>query len=169
MRLSYFLLAAALTLVSTSDPVSAATGISGVAATDSVQSDKRFLRSIESNQEKGDLDSADEDRVLNGVISKLKINIPEVNLKQFMKVPEVKNLKEPFTEAEVAVAIGQTKAGKACGPDRLGNEWYRDFATQLTPILTHLYNRWYQEGVFPATFLEADIFCLKKGGTSATH
>lgn len=91
MRLSYFLLAAAVTLVSTSGTVSAATSISGVAATDSVQSDKRFLRSIESNQEGGDLDSADEERALNRVIPNLKINIPEVNLNQF-KIPQVKKV-----------------------------------------------------------------------------
>ncbi|KAE9279868.1 hypothetical protein PR003_g28115 [Phytophthora rubi] len=79
----------------------------------------------------------------------------------------LQDLSAPFTEAEVAAAIGSTKARKACGPDRLGNDWYRDFAEQLIPILTRLYNAWYPDGVFPSTFLEADIFCLKKGGESS--
>ncbi|KAE9183221.1 hypothetical protein PF004_g24009 [Phytophthora fragariae] len=38
------------------------------------------------------------------------------------------------------------------------------FAEALTPLLTRLFNQWYDNGVFPASFLEADIFCLKKGG-----
>ncbi|KAE9039799.1 hypothetical protein PR001_g7355, partial [Phytophthora rubi] len=76
------------------------------------------------------------------------------------------DLNQPFTEAEVAAAVGASKPGKACGPDRLGNDWYRDFADLLTPILTTLFNCWYCHGVFPASFLEADIFCLKKAGES---
>ncbi|KAE9007058.1 hypothetical protein PR001_g17056 [Phytophthora rubi] len=74
------------------------------------------------------------------------------------------DLTSPITEAEVATAIGLMKPGKACGPDRLGNDWYRDFADQLIPILTQLYNLWYEHGTFPTSFLEADIFCLKKRG-----
>ncbi|KAE9281929.1 hypothetical protein PR003_g27539 [Phytophthora rubi] len=77
---------------------------------------------------------------------------------------DLADLIESFTEAEVAAAIGASKPGKACGPDRLGNDWYRDFAEQLIPILTIMMNCWYSAGVFPPSFLEADIFCLKKGG-----
>lgn len=73
---------------------------------------------------------------------------------------------EPFTEAEVAAAIGASKPGKACGPDRLGNDWYRDFSTPLIPILTRLFNCWYAAGHFPPSFMEAEIFCLKKSGDS---
>ncbi|KAE9279022.1 hypothetical protein PF008_g28475 [Phytophthora fragariae] len=50
------------------------------------------------------------------------------------------DMTEPFTSAEVAAAVGASKPGKACGPDRLGNDWYRDFGDQLIPILTKLYN-----------------------------
>jgi hypothetical protein len=71
---------------------------------------------------------------------------------------------EPISEAEVAAAIGFSKRGKACGPDRLGNDWYRDFAAELIPILAILLNCWYQNGIVPPSFLEADIFCIKKGG-----
>jgi exonuclease III len=73
---------------------------------------------------------------------------------------------EPISEAEVAAAIGSSKPGKACGPDRLGNDWYRDFAKLLIPVLTILLNSWFSGCVVPPSFLEADIFCLKKGGTS---
>ncbi|KAE9129370.1 hypothetical protein PF010_g4213 [Phytophthora fragariae] len=76
----------------------------------------------------------------------------------------LEGLTEPVTEAEVAEAFGALKRGKACGPDRLSNDWYRDHADLLVPIMTRLYNCWIAAGVFPATFLEADIFCLKKGG-----
>jgi hypothetical protein len=73
------------------------------------------------------------------------------------------DLMDPFTEDEVAAAIGATKAGKACGPDRLGNDWYGDFAKKLIPVLKILLNSWYHSGIM-SSFLEADIFCLKKGG-----
>jgi hypothetical protein len=77
---------------------------------------------------------------------------------------ELEDIMEPFTEAEVAAAIGSAKPGKACGPARLGNDWYRDFSRLLVPVLTILFNSWYPAGVTPPSFLEADIFCLKKGG-----
>ncbi|OWZ13402.1 Reverse transcriptase precursor, partial [Phytophthora megakarya] len=53
---------------------------------------------------------------------------------------------------------------KASGPDLLGNGWYREYAEILAPLLTTLLTLWYEAGVFPSSFLEADIFCLKKGG-----
>ncbi|KAE8877884.1 hypothetical protein PF003_g37948 [Phytophthora fragariae] len=74
------------------------------------------------------------------------------------------DLATPFTEAEVAAALGASKPGKACGPDRLGNDWYRDYDELLTPILTKLYNCWFTQGIFPVSFDEADIFCLRKRG-----
>ncbi|OWZ15502.1 Reverse transcriptase precursor [Phytophthora megakarya] len=72
-----------------------------------------------------------------------------------------------ITEEEVAAAIRACSPGKACGPDSLSNDWYRDFEEQLTPILTIWFNIWYKKGVFPNTFLEADIFCLKKSGDAS--
>ncbi|OWZ02757.1 reverse transcriptase, partial [Phytophthora megakarya] len=64
----------------------------------------------------------------------------------------------------ITAAISASKAGKATGPDRLGNDWYRDYSDLLVPILHILLNAWYSEGVFPPSFLEANIFCLKKSG-----
>ncbi|KAE9240328.1 hypothetical protein PF002_g9800 [Phytophthora fragariae] len=77
---------------------------------------------------------------------------------------DLDTLIKPITEDEVAAAIKACKPGKACGPDGLGNDWYHDYADALVPILCKLYNLWYTSSVFPASFLEADIFCLKKTG-----
>lgn len=72
-----------------------------------------------------------------------------------------------ITEDEVRRALRECKPGKAAGPDRLGNGWYRDYEDLLVPILGKLLNVWYDEGHFPGSFLDADIFCLKKGGSSS--
>ncbi|OWY98126.1 Reverse transcriptase precursor, partial [Phytophthora megakarya] len=74
------------------------------------------------------------------------------------------NAAEDITEAEITAAISASKAGKATGPDRLGNGSYRDYSDLLVPILHIWLNAWYSEGVFPPSFLEANIFCLKKSG-----
>ncbi|OWY99771.1 Reverse transcriptase precursor [Phytophthora megakarya] len=70
-------------------------------------------------------------------------------------------------EVEVRQAINFCKPGKAPGPDMLGNDWYREYADLLTPILGRLFNMWFGSGVFPKSFLEADIFCIKKSGNSS--
>ncbi|GMF29166.1 unnamed protein product [Phytophthora fragariaefolia] len=56
------------------------------------------------------------------------------------KQVDLPELDEEITEVEVAAAIAKGKRGKACGPDQLGNEWYRDHAAALTPVLTRIYN-----------------------------
>lgn len=72
-----------------------------------------------------------------------------------------------ITEEAVAQALRACKPDKACGPDRLGNDWYRAYEERLVPLLTKLYRIWYQAQVFPQSFLTADIFCLKKSGDGA--
>ncbi|KAG3192106.1 hypothetical protein PC128_g10704 [Phytophthora cactorum] len=74
------------------------------------------------------------------------------------------DLDDPITEDEVASTIQACKPSKACGPDGLGNDFYRDHSTLLEPILTNIFNMWHEQGVFSASFLEADIFCLEKTG-----
>lgn len=54
-----------------------------------------------------------------------------------------------ITASEIKAAITSCKAGKAAGPDRLGNGWYREFASHLVPIFAVVLNKWYTEGVFP--------------------
>ncbi|KAE9301171.1 hypothetical protein PR003_g22587 [Phytophthora rubi] len=58
-----------------------------------------------------------------------------------------------ITEDRVSAALRACKAGKACGPDRLGNDWYREYDTTLVPLLTRLYKLWYSAHCFPASFL----------------
>ncbi|KAE9209078.1 hypothetical protein PF005_g11959 [Phytophthora fragariae] len=72
-------------------------------------------------------------------------------------------LQQPKASPE-GTAITACKLGKATGPDRLGNDWYRAYEPELTPILALLLDKWYAAGTFPTSFLDADIFCLKKGG-----
>ncbi|KAJ8535275.1 hypothetical protein ON010_g13463 [Phytophthora cinnamomi] len=69
-----------------------------------------------------------------------------------------------ITTAEIEAAVAACKDGKAYGPDRLCNSWYRTYADQLVPIPKIMFNKWYAVGVFPDSFLEADIFCLNKSG-----
>ncbi|KAE9287968.1 hypothetical protein PR003_g25922 [Phytophthora rubi] len=74
---------------------------------------------------------------------------------------------DTITEEAVAKALRACKPDKACGPNRLGNDWYRAYEERLVPLLTKLYRIWYQAQVFPQSFLTADIFCLKKSGDGA--
>lgn len=74
---------------------------------------------------------------------------------------------DQFSELEVATALARCIDGKACGPDCLINGWDLQYALELVPIIICLYNRWYEDGIFPKSFLQADIFCLKKAGANA--
>ncbi|KAE8912619.1 hypothetical protein PF003_g4069 [Phytophthora fragariae] len=78
--------------------------------------------------------------------------------------PDQAAIAADISEDEVRDALRACKQGKAAGPDRLGNGWYRDYEDKLVPILVALFNLWYTAGHFPQSFVEADIFCLKKGG-----
>ncbi|KAG2804595.1 hypothetical protein PC118_g5662 [Phytophthora cactorum] len=80
---------------------------------------------------------------------------------------DVTELDDEITEDEVAAAIAKCKLGKSCGPDNLGNEWYKDYHSLLTPLLTRLYNACMQQGKMPETFSEAYIFSISKGGNTA--
>ncbi|GMF60821.1 unnamed protein product [Phytophthora fragariaefolia] len=72
-----------------------------------------------------------------------------------------------ITKGTVAEALRACKPSKACGPDRLANDWYRDYSDLLVPDLTRLYRLWYTEQVFLEAFLQATIFCLKKSGAGS--
>jgi hypothetical protein len=77
------------------------------------------------------------------------------------------DLDEVITESEVAVAIARCKAGKTCGSDQLGNEWYKDQAALLTPVLTRIFNDCMAEGATPSSFLEAYIHSISKGAVTS--
>ncbi|OWZ01805.1 Reverse transcriptase precursor [Phytophthora megakarya] len=77
------------------------------------------------------------------------------------------DLYEEIDAEETRDAIGRCRAGKACGPDDLGNEWYMDHVDELVPILTSLYNDCMDTGVTPRSFVEAYIFSIAKGGDTS--
>ncbi|GMF50901.1 unnamed protein product [Phytophthora fragariaefolia] len=81
--------------------------------------------------------------------------------------PDLSGMDNRITETEVEAAIRKCKRGKAGGPDKLGNNWYKDHSKALTPLLTTLYNRWIEEGKFPARFQQGYIFSIKKKGDSS--
>ncbi|KAI9981798.1 hypothetical protein PInf_009568 [Phytophthora infestans] len=60
--------------------------------------------------------------------------------------PEQLAVAGTITELEVTAAIQACKVGKATGPDRLGNDWYRAFAAEITPVFTILLDKWYEGG-----------------------
>jgi exonuclease III len=71
-------------------------------------------------------------------------------------------LDDPFTEEEVGAAITACPRRKAPGPDGIPNDWYRDHAEQLTPLLTKLFNEWHRSGVLPVSFRQALVACIPK-------
>lgn len=72
-----------------------------------------------------------------------------------------------ISPADVCAALKKLKRGKAAGPDELNNTFYRDHADEVATIMAPLYNRWLECSVFPPSFGEANIQCLKKTTASA--
>lgn len=77
-------------------------------------------------------------------------------------------LVDPLLEEEVAKSIKKCHRGKAHGPDELGNDWYRDHAPELSPLLCLLSNFWVRGGCLPSSFGDAHMHCIKKTKTAAT-
>lgn len=69
---------------------------------------------------------------------------------------------EPVTDAEVQAAIAGLKDGKACGQDRLSNEFYRDNARLLGPLLASLFTAILKSGQAPSSFAQAEVYCIRK-------
>ena len=68
---------------------------------------------------------------------------------------------------DVSAVFKRLKRGKAAGPEELNNTFYRDYATELAPILAALYTLWMECGVMPESFEDAHIQCLKTTAASA--
>ena len=68
---------------------------------------------------------------------------------------------------DVTAALKRLKRRKAAGPDEINNTFYSDYADALGPILAIFYTRWLTCSVFPVSFGEAKIQCLKKSAASA--
>ncbi|KAG2782776.1 hypothetical protein PC129_g10790 [Phytophthora cactorum] len=67
-----------------------------------------------------------------------------------------------ITKDKVSAVIQAYKPAKACGPDGLGSDSYRNYSAELVPLLIALYNMWYDATVFPISFLER-ISLYQKG------
>ncbi|KAE9175492.1 hypothetical protein PF002_g28779 [Phytophthora fragariae] len=85
-------------------------------------------------------------------------------MKHKWRKTDLAGMDDPITEEEVEAAIKKCKRGKAAGPDRLGNDWYKDHLDDLRPILTTLFNKWMEGGTFPRSFQQGYIFSIKKKG-----
>lgn len=55
-----------------------------------------------------------------------------------------------ITLEEVEQVIAQLHHGKFTGPGNLPNVWYKDFQTELAPILVRVYNDALTHGTVPA-------------------
>lgn len=73
-------------------------------------------------------------------------------------------LNAPITEVEVEGAINQCKRNKASGPDLLGNDWYKDFQSDLVPILVVHFQAYQREAKVPRSFTEAITYLVWKPG-----
>ncbi|TYZ59162.1 hypothetical protein PybrP1_000098 [[Pythium] brassicae (nom. inval.)] len=63
---------------------------------------------------------------------------------------------------EVLAAIGSLGAGKACGPDLLCYEFYKDNTGRLAPHLAALFKAVLEVGQAPSSFTESEIYCIHK-------
>jgi len=91
----------------------------------------------------------------------------KATMKEFVAQHQAVDMEEMdniITEEEVMAAVAACKVGKACGPDGLGNDWYKDHSELLVPVLVTLFNDCMNKGNTPASFLEAYIFSISKGG-----
>jgi len=73
-------------------------------------------------------------------------------------------LMDSITVEEVTEATNHLSTGTTPSPDRIPNSWYKRHSETLGPILASLLTERQQCLIFPASFKEADIFCLKKAG-----
>ena len=73
----------------------------------------------------------------------------------------------PFDESGGAQAIRKCHRGKSCGPDELGNDWYRDHIDGLVPLFTKLRSIWLEGGAVPVTFRDSHVSCIKKTSGAA--
>lgn len=56
------------------------------------------------------------------------------------------------TAEDVGKAIARLHRGKSTGPDRIPNNWYKDFQEDITPVLVRVYNEALSTGSIPASF-----------------
>lgn len=69
---------------------------------------------------------------------------------------------------EVQQAIRKLHRGKACGPDRIPNDFYLDHADEMEPVLALLFNRVMDSCTVLALFAKAHVYCIPKIARPAT-
>ena len=87
-------------------------------------------------------------------------NIPDTNIHKYLEdftLPTLndnqkKNIGSFITEKEIDNAIKEMNLNKSPGSDGLTAEFYKTFRTQLTPILTELFNNSFFQNFLPPDF-----------------
>ena len=73
--------------------------------------------------------------------------------KEYINKPEINNPKTlyltPICIEEIKIFINQTKNSSSPGPDKITNQILKNIANQIAPILTHIFNRCIEKGIFP--------------------
>ncbi len=91
-------------------------------------------------------------------------------LKNIPSIPKIKadtsNMVRPITNKEVEDAIGQLWTNKSPGSDGLTSEFYKHFCEEITPILTHTFNKIFESRqLLLSQKLAIIILLFKKGDT----
>ena len=93
-------------------------------------------------------------------------------LRDFCHLPPTRRLTQadreallrPFELDEVVAAFRKLARGKSCGPDRLPNEFFRDYAESLVPIFLRATNEFLRGGPLPLGFQQSLVVPLRKNG-----
>jgi len=66
--------------------------------------------------------------------------------------------------SEIRTALQKLRSGKAAGPDQIISEFLKASEAQVLPFLTSLFNKMFQEGIFPTEWTKSIIVPLHKKG-----
>lgn len=94
---------------------------------------------------------------------KMETMLESLNLPTLTEAQNV-SLTHQITEEEIYSAIARLKANKSPGTDGFTSEWYKSLKGALTPILLKTFNWVLSKGVTPASWKEAIISVIPKGG-----
>lgn len=94
------------------------------------------------------------------------------NFLQNLKLPtltddQLTDLNAPFTPQEIKTTIESLPNGKAPGPDGMTGEYYKQYAPQLVPHLTELFNHAASSSSFSKEYLSALVITLPKPGKAS--
>jgi exonuclease III len=90
-------------------------------------------------------------------------NIPNKGPPRYPSIPDLS-----IGEEGVRKQLSSINARKACGPDEIPAKFLYDYAEQLSPMLSHLYQQTFDTGEVPSDWITAQVTAIyKKGPTSA--